>query len=232
MSPRQRFLKERQRKQNLTFAVLGVTMAVLFVLASLVFSGLLPVPFGNEFNKKIEFAAVGDLVCPSPGAMPVDPASVKVQVLNTTSRQGIASQATQMLIAAGYTPVDPGNSVGEYAGTVEINAGPKAVNAAYTLARFFPNAKVILTEATDDTVFVMLGTFYDGALNDDDLKRIMETQEPLTAPQDCLYLESDWAKAQEVGESDTEAGSESDAQKDQSSADQSSVQQSGVQSGG
>ena len=54
LTPRQRFLRERQQRQNTTFAVIGVVMLVAAVVASLVFTGIIPVPFGNDFSVKIK----------------------------------------------------------------------------------------------------------------------------------------------------------------------------------
>ncbi|MDK7160457.1 LytR family transcriptional regulator, partial [Pauljensenia sp. UMB3104] len=96
LSPRQRFLQERQRRQNMTFAVTIVIMLVLALLSALILTGIVSAPFGNSFSKAEKFATSGKVPCPPEKALPVDPASVKVQVLNTTSRQGIASDATEM----------------------------------------------------------------------------------------------------------------------------------------
>lgn len=191
LSPRQRFLQERQRRQNVTFAVTIVVMLVLALLSALILTGIVPVPFGNSFSKAEKFATSGKVPCPPEKTLPVDPASVKVQVLNTTSRQGIASEATEMLTAAGFAPAEPGNYSTEYAGTVEIDTGIAGVVDAYTVARFFPNSKVILTDATDKSVTVLLGTLYDGALNADEIQQILNSTDALTAPAQCLPLSDD-----------------------------------------
>ena len=54
LTPRQRFLRERQQRQNTTFAIVGVSLITVVVLAVLVFTGIVPVPFGNDFSVKIE----------------------------------------------------------------------------------------------------------------------------------------------------------------------------------
>lgn len=210
LTPRQRFLKERQRRQNLVFAVTGAVMAAVALLSVLVLSGLVPVPFADGFSKATKYAEAGSVPCPLEGAAPVAASSITVQVLNTTSRQGIASEATTMLENAGYAPLEAGNSTPEYAGVVEIDAGPAGVNDAYTVARFFPKSKVVLTEATDKTVTVLLGTFYDGPLAADALKRTMESTAALAAPKTCLPLsEEDAARASSTA---PESGAQSDAQ--------------------
>ncbi len=188
-TPRQRFRKERQRRANTTFFITIVVLAVLVSTSVMVLRGWLPTPFPSEFNAKIEYAEVGDIPCPSEGATPVDPSSVIVQVLNTTSRQGLAGEATEMLVSAGYAPMEPSNTSPEYAGKVEIATGRAGVDAAYTIARFFPGSHVVLTASTDATVFVSLGTFYDGPLSDTDLAEAVKNTVPFVRPADCLDLE-------------------------------------------
>lgn len=206
LTPRQRFLKQRQRRQNFVFAVTGAVLLALALLSLLVLTGLVPVPFANEFSKTTKHATAGTIPCPAEGALPVDPSTITVQVLNTTSRQGLAGEATNVLVTAGYSPLEAGNASPEYAGVVEIDAGPAAVNEAYTVARFFPKSKVVLTEATDKTVTVLLGTFYDSSVAADELARIAESREPLKAPAGCLALsEEDLEKA---GSSASQSASE------------------------
>ncbi|MDC4233414.1 LytR C-terminal domain-containing protein [Actinomyces sp. B33] len=225
-SPRQRFLRERQRKQNLTFAVTGLAMAGLSLVGLLVLTGILPIP-GGEFSEEVRYAQAGDTPCPSTDARPVDPSTVTVQVLNTTSRQGIASAATQMLTAAGYAPLEAGNSMGEYPGTVEIDAGPNAVDQAYTVARFFPGAKVVLTESTDETVTVLLGTFYDGALDADRIQTVMASTAPLKGSESCLALDPEGPGSGEAGTSgpeSAESGGEGQSGAEGSEADGSGAE--------
>ncbi len=211
LTPRQRFLKERQRKQTLTFALTTAIMAALALVSGLVLTGLLPVPFGNAFSKPIKYASAGLVPCPPEGATPVSPESVKVQVLNTTSRQGLALTASTMLTNIGYSPLEAGNATPEYSGTAEINAGPAAVVDAYTVARFFPKSKVVLTESTDRTVTVLLGTFYDPTVSPDELHRISESKAAFKAPAGCLPLSDDDLAALEAPQS-LQSGAQSGAQ--------------------
>ena len=51
LTPRQRFLRERQQRQNTTFTIIGGVMIVAALLAALVFTGILPIPFGNSFSE-------------------------------------------------------------------------------------------------------------------------------------------------------------------------------------
>lgn len=214
LTPRQRFLKARQRRQALTFAMTGAILAVVAIVSALVLAGIVPVPIGNEFSRAVKYAAPGDVPCPTSTAL-VDPAGIRVQILNATSRPGLASDATTMLSTAGYTPLEPGNTVSEYPGKVEIDVGPNAVDAAYTVARFFPGSKVVLTESTDATVTVLLGNFYDGPLSADDVQRIIDSRDPIRAPKNCVAVNTD---------------DEGDAEQSAQSGEQSGAEAEGVES--
>lgn len=207
-TPRQRYLYERQRKQNYTFAIVGIAMSVVALISILVMLNIIPIPFGNEFSRAVKYAETGDTPCPSAGAKPVDPASISVQVLNTTSRQGLASEATSMLESAGYQPLEAGNATEVYPGAVEIDAGPTAIDDAYTVARFFPDAKVVLTDSTDKTVSVLLGTFYDGALSAEETQAVINSQTALQGPNSCLPLSEEalLQRSQSAGDTSAESG--------------------------
>lgn len=71
LTPRQRFLRERQQRQNLTFAIVGVALIAIASAAALVFSGIVSVPFGNDFSVKVKYAEVGDIPCPTADSKPV-----------------------------------------------------------------------------------------------------------------------------------------------------------------
>ena len=59
------------------------------------------------------------------------------------------------------------------------------VDNAYSVARFFPGAHVRLTEATDSTVTVELGTFYDDAMSAEDVQRVLKSTDPIEQPAKC-----------------------------------------------
>ncbi len=119
------------------------------------------VPFGNDFSVKVKYAETGDIPCPTADMKPVVPSQVTVTVINTTQHQGLASKATDMLQTAGFHTEEPSNSDVEYTGRVRITAGADSVDAAYSVARFFPGSHVRLSDAADATVKVELGAFYD-----------------------------------------------------------------------
>lgn len=188
-SPRQKFREERKKRENIAYLSAFALLVVMAGLGVLGAQGILPFPFGTDFSDDVDFAEVGDVPCPAEGTLPSNPSTIRVQVLNTTSRQGLAKVATDMLTSAGYTPLEAGNSSPEYPGRVLIEAGPAAVGDAYTVARLFRGAKVTLTAGTDRTVTVQLGTFYDGATSPEEVTKVMKDMSPLAGPEQCLPLD-------------------------------------------
>lgn len=191
MTPRQLYIQNRQRRQNKVFAIVMMGLGLALAFALLGMSGLVTFPFANEFSHKEHFAAPGDIPCPSKDATPVDPASVQVQILNGTTRPGIAGDATKILESLGYQVIPPENAQRDYPGSVEISTGPLGVDAAWTLARIFPKARVTLTEATDARVSVTLGSFYDNPIEADEAKRDSENSDPLKGGDKCVPVSQD-----------------------------------------
>ena len=133
-------------------------MIVAAVAAALVFTGIVPVPFGNDFSVKVKYAETGDIPCPTADAKPVAPSQVTVTVINTTQHQGLASKATDMLSTAGFQTEEPANSDTEYTG---------------------------LSDAEDATVKVELGTFYDDAMSAEDVQRVLKSNDSIEQPAKC-----------------------------------------------
>nr|WP_269212750.1 MULTISPECIES: LytR C-terminal domain-containing protein [unclassified Schaalia] len=184
-------------------------MAVALVLSFLVLKGWIPLPFGQSFHAKVKYASVGDVPCLAEDVQPLAPEQVYVQVLNTTARPGIAGEATEMLKSAGYTTEDPANSNVEFPGKVRISAGPRGIEAAYTVARYFTDAHVVLSGRADNLVLVELGTFYSGRLSESDFAVVKESQSPLKAPKGCLPVDKkaiEKAQSELAGQSEQESG--------------------------
>ena len=190
LSRRELYRRERQLKQNSIFSIVFSVMAGVSVLSLLVLTGILPIPFLNGFSAKVEYASAGDITCPSEETKTLAASGIKVQVLNTTSRSGVARDASDMLKTVGFQVADPSNSSPEYAGSAQIQAGPQSVDQAYTVARFFPSSRVTLTDNTEPGVTVLLGSLYNGALTAEDLQRVQENHDNLKGPSTCLLVKS------------------------------------------
>ena len=90
-----------------------------------------------------------------------------------------------MLSTAGFQTEEPANSDTEYTGKVRITAGADSVDAAYSVARFFPGSHVRLSDAEDATVKVELGTFYDDTMSAEDVQRVLKSNDSIEQPAKC-----------------------------------------------
>ncbi len=208
LTPRQRYLENRQRKQNLTFSVTASVMAVLVIISALVVIGIIKVPFGNDFSASTKTAAIGGVPCPSASTRPPDPTTVTVQVLNAGNESGQAKNVTDMLTGVGYQALAPSNTTTSVATSVEIQAGPKAVDAAYSVARFFPEARIILANSAGTTVTVTIGTYYDGVLSAEDTQKAAEDDSILTGQDNCLPVDPNILEEQSGTPSETQSSTE------------------------
>ncbi len=214
LSPRERFREDRQRKQNLAFASVLSFMTVALFVSLLIVTGIVKLPFDDSFNAQVRYAEAGTTPCPVGDAEFVEPSTIQVRVLNGTSRIGIAGEATTFLQELGFSTQEPTNAE-TYPGAVEINAGPRAVNEAWTVARFFPEARVKLTNATDRTVTVTLGSFYDVPIQKEEAATRLAERGELEGSSSCLLVDPDMLKQLEsAGQSEDtpESGSMSGGQ--------------------
>lgn len=161
-------------------------MAVTSLLAILVLSGLIQLPFGDDFTVSVEEAKTGEIVCPPEGSKPVDLEGVKIKVYNATGRPGLASTVGERLAAYGVTPEEPGNYAGQFYGTTRISASKSRVVQAYTIGRLFPESSVRYDEADTDLITIILGEHFSEMLPEAEAEKVMSDQgNPFVAPNNC-----------------------------------------------
>lgn len=209
LTPRERYLQNRQRRQNTVFSVIISIMAVLVIVAFLLGVGLLPFPFGNDFSHAVKYADAGDIPCPAASATPVPAKRTHVQVLNATSQAGLATAVAQMFKKVGYSVGAVGNYDAQFWGSVQIEAGPKAVDAAYTVARYFTDPRIRLTDSTDATVTVVLGEGFGQVPTSEQARAIEKDTKPLTGLSSCLAVDPQLAQSVQSGRSATPSSSSS-----------------------
>ena len=211
-TPRQRYLEDRQRKQSVAFSVTGAFLAAAVVCSLAVLTGVVTLPLTNDFARGADYATIGDIPCPSPSSRPPDPASITVQVLNATSQQGIAADATNMLTDAGFTTVEAANTEAQVISAAEIDVGPRGVDAGYSVARLFPDARITLTDAEDATVTVILGSFYEGTLTAEDSAAALENTSMMSGDPDCKVVDTEMLTSQSGTQSGEQSGDQSGSQ--------------------
>lgn len=212
--PREEFRRARTRSQTVIFgsSILGLVVALLVGLLGV--SGALPLPFGDDFSKKEVFAEPGDIPCPTPGARATSPDGVSVRVLNTTSTPGLAAGVATSLEELGYTIAGTDNSP-QFHGLARIEAGPRGVDDAYALARFFPGeVRVVLTSTEDRTLTLLLGNAYEGLVPAEERTELLDRHGYLIPLQGCLPVAEPadgWALPQSEQSGQSGAQSDEDA---------------------
>lgn len=138
--------------------------AVIALLALLLLTGLVwwRVLHRNDTGSAASTCPTPTTSAPAVTTLPA-PASVTVQVLNSTSRTGIAARARTLLTDAGFqSPAaatnDPGKKVVK--GVAEIRYGAASANAAKLVALYLPGATLVPTAAKSPTVVISLGLGY------------------------------------------------------------------------
>ncbi|MDT4922424.1 MAG: hypothetical protein QOG01_137 [Pseudonocardiales bacterium] len=124
--------------------------------------------------------------CPTPTttATLVAPESVTVQVLNATSRTGIAAKARTTLIGDGFLiPRLAANdsSKTKIPGVAEIRYGPAGKPGATVLRYYFPGAKIVVTSVKTSVVTVSLGSRYRSVATPAAVERAMKADKVAVA---------------------------------------------------
>lgn len=174
LSPYQRYVRRRQQRETMVFTIIGSVMAGLLVLSILVGFGILPFPFFNDFKQAPQYAQAGDVPCPtSQKAVPLD--KMEVHVVNGTDVSGLAGKVAAELKERGIPVKDIGNiTTVSYEGNVQIITGPTGVNVAYTLARAFEDAEIVLDPRPTSDVTVTIGSRYSDMVTPEKFKGIAQ----------------------------------------------------------
>ena len=223
-SPRTEFRRARARSQTVVFGSAIIGVIALFLLGFLGVNGALPVPFGGGFSKEEVFAEPGDIPCPTAGARAENPAGVSLRILNTTSTPGLAGTVGASLEELGYTIAGTDNAA-QYHGVARIEAGPRGVDAAYTIARYFPgDVRIILNSSEDLSLTILLGNQFTTLVPPEERATLLESKGPLVPLSGCLPV-AEPADGWEVPESGQSGQSGQSGASGASGEDQTSVEE-------
>ena len=223
-SPRTEFRRARARSQTVVFGSAIIGVIALFLLEFLCVNGALPDPFGGEFSKEEVFAEPGDIPCPTAGARAENPAGVSLRILNTTSTPGLAGSVGASLEELGYTIAGTDNAA-QYHGVARIEAGPRGVDAAYTIARYFPgDVRIILNSSEDLSLTILLGNQFTTLVPPEERATLLESKGPLVPLSGCLPV-AEPADGWEVPESGQSGQSGQSGASGASGEDQTSVEE-------
>ncbi len=101
--------------------------------------------------------------CPAPPTVTeMDPATVRVRVLNGTDTAGLAAQATAEFVGRGFLveATDNDRSGREVLAVGELRYGPRGAEQAAFVALFVPGITLVRDIRSDDLIDVVLGPDY------------------------------------------------------------------------
>lgn len=187
---RTQYRQRLQQRQTVIFGGISIILAVLMLLASAWWTGILPFPLNREFT--VAEDTNRDIVpCVDQGATSVPKADITVNVFNSTTRTGLATTVADRLATEGVTVGQSANWRGEAPEhAVVIYTSADAVPAAYTLQQVFPDATVLLDRTSQTQVLdVVLGADFTDVKTPEDLAALQEGQ-PLTSLPGCEAVDT------------------------------------------
>lgn len=143
----------------------GVVLVLLVALLAAAVIFALALARGEIKLPVSEPSPVPTSACPAGPFDLVDPASVTVNVLNSTSIEGLAGNAATALEERGFIVGALGNrTVGRTNMTAIVVSGPAGYAQALTLQRTIPETVYVEDERPDATVDVVLGSDYEALI--------------------------------------------------------------------
>lgn len=150
-------------RQTVLFGWIALAMVAVFVVSLPFALGIVALPFGNSFTLSPE--AQAKIPPCAPKGKPVALSTVKVSVMNGSSRNGLAKETADRLKTFGVVIVSVGNAADSYSGAARITTNKEGIAQAYSLARALPNADVRLNLEKKSELTVLLGEQFQGALS-------------------------------------------------------------------
>ncbi len=163
---------------------IAVVLSIIFGVSLIFASGIIPIPFGIGFSKAPVVLENGDIPClPEENMKFVDLKKIKVSVLNSTNKVGLAGATAKALKNAGVNVLLVGNTERKIDSEVNIKTNAKDVVKAYTLARLFQSAKITYSSNLKN-IEVILGESFSNILDESQVKRTLQT--PLVSSKRCI----------------------------------------------
>lgn len=181
---RRRRVRERQA---VVFGVLVATLGAVGLWSVGVYNGALSLPMNTEFSYVEQLTdEVFDTACPLQGTKPVGAKKIKVNVLNASEKNGLATGVSRALTSRKMKVQSTGNAETQRA-TTAIVYGPKGLAAAYTLSAHFPMVALILDDTKENTVLdLLIGGDYSSLLDPADVPLVAD--EAMTPRLGCVDI--------------------------------------------
>ncbi|WP_375490911.1 LytR C-terminal domain-containing protein [uncultured Jatrophihabitans sp.] len=144
-----------------------LSLVALLLLTALVWWRVLNRSSGDTTHPSAKSACPSASASATPAARVLPaPASVTVQILNSTTRHGIAGGARTALVTDGFkAPAQAGNDthyLNKIKTTAQLRFGPAGRQGATLLGYYLPGSTPVQTTSKNATVVVSLGKAYRG----------------------------------------------------------------------
>lgn len=161
---------------------------VLVLLLGLIFAGIMGAM--GVMSGQIKFPAAiqaqeNSSVCPAATFDYTPPAKVKVNVLNATSRNGLAKAAANEFKARKFVVGAVANTQTGYRGVAAIVSGAAGQSAAFTVQRNLPGSDYFQDGRKDASVDVILTSDYRGLIKP---QLVDQTPGQLSCPRDSRRI--------------------------------------------
>ncbi len=132
-----------------------------------------------------------DDVCPTPPTVTaMDPATIRIRVLNATGTSGLAAAVTAEFVGRGFPVTETGNdrSGRTVLGVGELRHGARGADKAAFVALFVPGITLVRDTRSDDLIDIALGPEYVSLATPDAVAIALATP---VAPTDIACSSSD-----------------------------------------
>ena len=155
---RKEYVKDRQK---LVFRFCGIALAVILVIALLGYFGVfgMIVPHAVK-NQKNNFGVTAP--CAPAGSKALSTSNITLEVLNGTTKSGLADAVGEALYFRGFNVAGIGDANNDSVVHTTIYAGKNALAAAYTLKAQLTSSVLEMDNSTGSDVILVIGQdFYD-----------------------------------------------------------------------
>lgn len=189
--PRAEYRRQLRHRQSTIIGGTLAALAVLVVVALLLWTGVLPAPYDPEFSSPKDDATPVVQPCPPSDAVTTELTSFAINVYNGTDTAGLAGTVADALSDAGLTVATTADwPRGSYDGDVQLTTSVAGLANAYSLSRVFTGTVVVQIDETQDpadgTVSVVLGGLYKSGILASAEIGMLRGGESVTAPTGCV----------------------------------------------
>ncbi len=186
---RREYYTRIQQRQTIIFGSISAVMALLLVFSLLVWLGVIPAPIDRDFSSSGTSSSIVT-PCIEEGTKPVEPGKITLNIYNSTSQTGLASDVGSQLGELGFQVSNTDNwSSQNLSESARIITGKDGIPAAYTLAQYFDDPIIQFdSDASGETISVVLGAKFEGLKTQEEVDAVLGTDGTLTSRENCQII--------------------------------------------